>query len=291
MSIPTIALLHPGEMGAPVGQCLRVAGARVLWVASGRSQASRLRAQAAGLEQQDSLRAALAIASHVICICPPDRALETAHAVAELKFRGVYVEANALAPAATRDVGAIVAANGATFVDGGIIGLPPAAPGVCRLYLSGAQAGEVARLFEGSVLATVVLDGGIGAASALKMCYAAWNKVSLLLLATVRAVAEHDGVQQALMHEWRMPQPALANRLDHVVANARKAWRWSGEMEQIASTFSSAGVPPGLPLAAAEICRRLSAFKDRPDIRLEQVVAALTGNENGAAVASSGRAS
>jgi 3-hydroxyisobutyrate dehydrogenase-like beta-hydroxyacid dehydrogenase len=232
-----------------------------------------------------SLREALAIASHVICICPPDSAVETAHSVAKLKFRGIYVDANALAPATTRDVGAIVETNGATFVDGGIIGLPPTAPGVCRLYLSGAQAGDVARLFERSVLDTVVLDGGIGAASALKMCYAAWNKMSLLLLASVRAVAEHEGVQQALMHEWRITQPALAKRLDYSISNARKAWRWSGEMEQIASTFSSAGVPPGFPLAAAEICRRLSAFKDQSDIRLEQVVAALSGDAISGAVA------
>ena len=287
MSSAAVALLHPGEMGAPVGQCLRIAGARVLWVASGRSQASRLRGHAAGLEPQDSLRAALTIASHVLCICPPDRALETAHAVAELDLRGIYVDANALAPASTREIGAIVAANGATFVDGGINGLPPVTLGMCRLYLSGSEAAEVAQLFEGSALATVVLAGGIGAASALKMCYAAWNKISLLLLATVRAVAEHEGVQQALMHEWHTPQPALANRLGHAVANARKAWRWSGEMEQIAATFSSAGVPPDFAHAADEICRRLSAFKDRPDIRLEQVVAALSANENTAAAAAS----
>lgn len=291
MPVATIVLLHPGEMGAPVGQCLRTAGARVLWVASGRSQASRLRAQSAGLEQRDSLREALAIASHVICICPPDSAVETAQSVAKLKFRGIYVDANALAPATTLDVGAIVEANGATFVDGGIVGMPPTAPGVCRLYLSGALAGDVARLFERSALDTVVLDGGIGAASALKMCYAAWNKMSLLLLVTVRAVAEHEGVQQALMHEWRSTQPALADRLNYAISNARKAWRWSGEMEQIASTFASAGVPPGFPLAAAEICRRLSAFRDLSDIRLEQVVAALSGDANAAAVAAHGHRS
>jgi len=43
---------------------------------------------------------------------------------------------------------------------------------------------------------------------------------------------------------------------------ARKAWRWIGEMEEIAASFEAAGLPGGFHLAAAELYRRLEAFKD-----------------------------
>jgi len=43
---------------------------------------------------------------------------------------------------------------------------------------------------------------------------------------------------------------------------ARKAWRWIGEMEEIAASFQAAGLPGGFHLAAAELYRRLEGFKD-----------------------------
>ena len=49
MGDTTIGLLHPGEMGAAVGQCLAGTGHQVLWVPEGRSPATGARAAAAGL--------------------------------------------------------------------------------------------------------------------------------------------------------------------------------------------------------------------------------------------------
>jgi len=48
--MPTIGILHPGDMGSVVGACAVAAGARVLWASEGRSAGSRERAAAAGLE-------------------------------------------------------------------------------------------------------------------------------------------------------------------------------------------------------------------------------------------------
>jgi len=56
----TVGLLHPGEMGAVVGECLRAGGARVVWPSAGRSQASRQRATAADLEDLGTLAAVVA---------------------------------------------------------------------------------------------------------------------------------------------------------------------------------------------------------------------------------------
>src|SRR5438477_7458526 len=101
----TAALLHPGEMGAAVGACLVARGLRVLWVSQGRSAATRARAEAAGLEACETLDRALAAAQIVLSVCPPHGALDLARAVAEKHFRGIYVDANAVAPASAREIG------------------------------------------------------------------------------------------------------------------------------------------------------------------------------------------
>jgi 3-hydroxyisobutyrate dehydrogenase-like beta-hydroxyacid dehydrogenase len=275
MATTTICVLHPGEMGAAVGAAARAGGARALWVSAGRSGATCDRAGAAGLEDAGTLPAALAQAAVALLVCPPAAAVELAESVAAAGFRGIYVDANAISPATTRRIGDIVERAGAKFVDGGIIGPPPAKAGTTRLYLSGPASGEVAALFAGSPLGAVVLDARIGAASAMKACYAGWTKGTATLLLAIRALARHEGVEAALAEEWQRSQPNLFAQLDRAVQQSRKGWRWIAEMEEIGATFEAAGLPDGYALAAAEVCRRLDAFKDARDFALEDVVAAL----------------
>ncbi len=258
-----IALLHPGEMGAAVGACLVAGGHRVVCATEGRSAQTRTRANSAGLEDFGSLERALGAAGVVLSVCPPHGALALGREVARNRFRGVYVDVNAISPATTREVGRAVEAAGATFVDGGIVGPPPVEKNArTRLYLSGGPAREIAMLFAGSNLEAVPLEGGAGAASALKACYAGWTKGATALLAAIRALAEHEGVDAALLAEWKISQPELEKRSEVVTVQARKAWRWIGEMEEIAASFEAAGLPGGFHLAAADIYRKLEGFKD-----------------------------
>lgn len=275
MTKPTICVLHPGEMGSAVGRAARAGGARVLWSSTGRGEATRRRAAEAGLEDAGPLAAALAAAEIALSVCPPHAALELARSVAAHRFQGLFVDANAVSPETTRRVAAIVAGAGARFVDGGIVGPPPGPGSSARLYLSGEDARRVAELFAGTPLSTVVLDGPVGAASAVKMCYAAWTKGTAALILAVRAAAESEGVEAALAEEWRISQPDLFRQVDRAVAQSRKAWRWVGEMEEIAATFAAAGLPEGFHLAAAEVCRRLEPFKDARGTTIEQLVEAL----------------
>ena len=60
-------------------------------------------------------------------------------------FRGVYVDANAVAPGTARAIGDVVEAAGARFVDGGIIGPANRKPGAARIYLSGHAAARSRR--------------------------------------------------------------------------------------------------------------------------------------------------
>ena len=261
----TIGVLHPGEMGSGVGASARAAGARVLWVSEGRGAATRKRAEADGLEDVGTLARLTREAAVILSVCPPASAMDVAREVAAQRFTGIYVDGNAIAPATTRKVGDIVTAGGATFIDGGIIGPPPRKPGVTRLYLSGAGAADVATMINGGLLEAIALDGPIGAASAIKMAYAGWNKTQQALLMAVRAYAMHEGVEEALLREWTMSQPDLPKRSENAVAGtARKAWRFIGEMDELAAAFAAAGVPGAFLEAGAEVYRRLAGWKDAP---------------------------
>jgi hypothetical protein len=110
------------------------------------------------------------------------------------------------------------------------------------------------------------IDGRPGAASALKVAYAAWTKCTDALVLAIRAFADREGVERALLEEWRISQPALEKKSERAAAVAvPKAWRYVGEMREIAAAFEAAGLPPGFHQAAAEICGCLSGFKDQTD--------------------------
>jgi len=239
----------------------------VLWASAGRSPATA--ARAAGFDDAGSADQIAARADVIMSICPPHAALDVAHAVAG--FGGLFVDANAVSPATAREVGSIAGPAGG-FVDGAIIGGPPVEPGGTRLYLSGERGAEVAGLFAGSALDARVLTGGPGpasapappgAASALKMAYAAWSKGTSALILAIRALAGSEGVEDALLAEWELSQPALPARAEQAArAAAAKGWRWIAEMEEIAAAMTADGLPGGFHQAAAEIYRRSASSGD-----------------------------
>ena len=248
----TIGLLHPGEMGAAVGKCLAGAGHQVLWDPEGRSAATRERAEAAGLTGV-AMAGIIARSDVIVSVCPPHAALDVARLVTG--FRGLYLDANAVSPGTAREVAAIAEAGGASYVDGGIIGPPPLAPGNTRLYLSGPRACEVQALFGGTDVDARVVPPP-GTASAVKMAYASWTKGSAALLLAARALARAEGVEPTLMEEWGLSQPGLEKRWDAADRSAAaKGWRWVGEMEEIAAAMAAAGLPEGFHQAAAQIYR------------------------------------
>ena len=271
----TVALLHPGNMGSTIGACAATSGARVLWASERRSAASRARAEKAGLIDAETLTAAVAQSDIVLSVCPPEFATEVAVGVAAQRFQGIYLDANAISRATAEEIAKIVTKAGASFVDGGIIGSPVKKAGTTRMYLSGEKAEEIAQLFSASMLDARSIGALPGAASALKVVYAAWTKGTDALILAIRALAAHEGVDNALLEEWKISQPALENKcLRAAAAAAPKMWRYVGEMREIAEAFQAAGLPNGFHNAAAEVSERLACFKDQtePPLTVTQVL-------------------
>ncbi len=243
-----VGLLFPGEMGAAVGGAVR---GDVIWASEGRSEATARRAAEAGLRDVGTVAALAAASDVVLSLCPPAIAEEVAEQVAAQGFHGLYVEANAIAPARTERVAELLAGNRARTVDGAVIG-------DLHLYLSGGsdEVKEIAGLFAATAVTALPLEGGVGAASALKMAFGGWNKIGIALAAQAHAIARAYGVEDALAAE--------GVDVERFLRSAPRAWRWAPELEEVAETCEALGLPGGMGLGAAELYRRWDRHRDRP---------------------------
>ena len=257
-----IGFLHPGAMGISLAATAQNTGHTAYWVSAGRSADTRKRAEGNGLAELKTLQALCDACSVIICVCPPHAATETAERVLACSFEGVYADVNAISPQRARRIGQLMTDAGVTFVDGGIIGGPAWKPETTWLYLSGREADEVAACFAAGPLATEVIGDDIGRASALKMCYAANTKGTTALLCAIVAAAEAMGVREELEKQWSRHGSEFAQRtLARIRRVTAKAWRFSGEMAEIAATFEAAGLPGGFHKAARDVYERIADFK------------------------------
>jgi 3-hydroxyisobutyrate dehydrogenase-like beta-hydroxyacid dehydrogenase len=260
-----LGILHPGQMGSSVAAAAQNSGYEVYWASEGRSPQTHARAEQLGLRDAGSLAHLCEICPVLVSVCPPHASRDVAGSVAGCAFQGLYLDANAISPQRAVEIGEIVSAAGATFVDGGIIGPPAWEPGTTWLYLSGEEAGTAAACFAEGPLQAAVIGEEPGEASALKMCYAAWTKGSTALLCAILAAAGELGVWDHLRRQWARDWPGFDEQaVQRVRRVTAKAWRFSGEMDEISATFREAGLPGDFHAAAATLYRRLAGFKDAP---------------------------
>ena len=272
-----IGILHPGAMGVSIAASAINSGNQVYWASHGRSEKTRSRAEKYNLIDVGSLLGIVQNSEILISVCPPHAAEDLARSVIEEGYKGLYLDANAISPQRAKQIGQIMDANGIRFVDGGIIGGPAWTPKETWLYLSGNNANTIADCFSNGPLETKIIGYEIGRASALKMCYAAYNKGTTALLVAILATAESLGVRNELYKQWNMDDPIFSEQANRrAIRVTAKAWRFEGEMYEIASTFRDAGLPDGFHDAAAEIYNRMAGFKDANQTpRLGDVIRAL----------------
>ena len=253
-----VGLLFPGEMGAAIGTAL---AEPPLWASEGRSEATAERA--ASFEDVNSLGDLVARCGVILSVCPPAIAEETAERVGELGFAGLYVDANAVSPARMERI----AARFPRCVDGSIT-----ARTQLNMYLGGdpADVAEVEALFAvGGDVETIPLDGPIGAASALKMAFGGWNKISAALEAQAFAIARAYGLEAELAAEGVDP--------DRIPRSAGRAWRWAAEMREIGDTCAALGLPDGMARGAGELFDRWSDHRDDASVAPDRLLDELRG--------------
>ncbi|KAF8170275.1 6-phosphogluconate dehydrogenase C-terminal domain-like protein [Mycena galopus ATCC 62051] len=246
----TIAIIAAGAMGSAVAKVLTRNGIRVLTNLDNRSEATRRRAHEAGMVDA-SLKEIGSAADWVLSILPPSDAFALAEnflkeSAGSTRLAGtpapVYVDCNAVNPATVKRIATLFVGSPSKFIDAGIIGGPPHDDYNPTFYASSNEDALLDRFVKLSEygLKVSALKGegaGIGDASALKMSYAGITKGTTGLFTTMILAAHQSSpaTADALLRELGQSQPAFLKRITGVVPGmVPKAYRWVGEMEEIA---------------------------------------------------------
>ena len=259
MAVKTVAILSPGEMGAAVGEVLRESGLEVITCLEGRGEQTRRRAGECGFGIVSDLEEMAGRADLVLSILVPAEAASVARSVARAikasDARPTYADCNAVSPQTASSLEPLIIEAGGTFADAGIIGGPPRDGYAPRFYASGPGASTLAEL-DGRGIDVVHVGGGSGRASAIKMCYAAMTKGATALQTALLVAALRLGVYEELRDEFLTSQRPAFNRIEESVKRLPSvAYRWIGEMEEIAATFESVDVTPDFHRGAADVFR------------------------------------
>ena len=261
MAVKTVGIMSPGDMGSGVGGVLKRNGLTVLTALDGRSEDTRERAAEQGIEDVGSLDDLVKASDLILSILVPSEARSFAQDVAEAIVRTdadvAVADCNAISPATGIKIDEIITAAGGRFIDAGIIGGSPRTGAVPRIYASGEHASVLAEL-DGKGIKVPVLNGPVGRASGLKMCYAAITKGTSALYASTLMTAKSLGLYEDLIREMQGSQASTLAAMDGVKSISARAFRWIGEMEEIAATFEDAGAAPKIHLGAAETFQQIA---------------------------------
>ncbi|KAJ5389862.1 Dehydrogenase multihelical [Penicillium cataractarum] len=267
MRAVTVGIISIGDMGLGMAKLLQAHDYRVVTVSEGRSEHTLSRVHAANIETLPSDQALVAQADYILSIVPPRNALATAQRIAGACTQPdtvpqrdaiddvnghphrsplYFLELNATPPRLAEELAALFAVDESAtstpfvrchFLDGGIIGGPPAlvsasTPATPATPLADANPGSWKR-------PSVVLSG---AASTLKLTFAALTKgLTALSILSFSTAQREELLPELLAHldEYSPATAGLARR--GVIAMSPKAYRWEEEMRGIGEALDTQG--------------------------------------------------
>ena len=259
---PTVAVIAQGAMGAGVGGRLVERGLRVVTSLEGRSAASAKRAAEKGMiavSDQECAKADI-----FLSILPPSDALGLAEKMAAMIARSnhkpIYVDCNAVSPPTKVEIGNVIIKAGSPFVDVGIIGLPPKPNSDGPVMIvSGPESAKFMPLVDFGLNLRMV-EGPIGAASAVKMSYAGITKGITALGSMMMLASTRGGVAAELRAQLERSHPYFMQNFNRAVPEMfDKAYRFVGEMEEIADFVGEDPQAKQMYLAFADFYRRMAA--------------------------------
>ena len=259
MPISTVAILSPGAMGHAVGQRLKEHELDVITCLAGRSERTRALAEKAGIQDvatmEELVEQADLIMSMTVSAAVPGLCRQVADVIRATGTDTLFAECNAISPQLTREMEPIITNAGGRFVDVSIIGGPPRPGYSPHFYVSGSQAPNFAEVGQFG-LDVRLLDGEVGQASGIKMCYAAMTKGSWALYSQLLIAAELMGLTEPLLAEFQSGQSSVLERMTRTIPTVPpRARRWVSEMEEIRDTFDHLGLTPLLFQGVSDMYR------------------------------------
>ena len=262
MKLDTIGVMSMGDMGSGVAGVLRQNGYNVITSLENRSKDSIIRARENKITDIGSLRNLVENSDIILSILVPSQALSFAQDVASItansNLKKIFVDCNAISPKTSESINYIIQESNGIYIDGGIIGGSPRSGEKPRIYISGEYANLLEQLNTDDV-EFVNMNSNIGSASGLKMTYAAITKGTAALYAASLMTADHFDLLENLLDELKYSQPKVFDSLKSVNSISAKAFRWIGEMEEIADTFSFSNNSEKIHQGAAETFRKIAS--------------------------------
>lgn len=267
----TIGVLSIGDMGMAIAKLLVAKGFSVATNCSGRSKDTKERAKAAQVADLRLDTDLVRECDVILSIVPPRDAAATAQRIIDAmqlvtkKASPLYlIDMNAVAPSTIRAIAKRISSAQVAIelIDGSILGGPPHSAGespgtdsptaaavggwnVPSIPTSGPVKvadipGYGVRLAE--ALNVKHVGGEVGASSGLKMCFASLSKGYAAVAVQSFTTAERMGVLGPLREAMGDIVPSRVRQTeDALVGMPPKAYRWVGEMEEIARTHAEQG--------------------------------------------------
>eukprot|EP00026_Physarum_polycephalum_P012962 Phypoly_transcript_13315.p1 GENE.Phypoly_transcript_13315~~Phypoly_transcript_13315.p1 ORF type:complete len:296 (+),score=56.53 Phypoly_transcript_13315:175-1062(+) len=257
-----VALLSPGDMGHSIAMMLLKNKVDVITCLSGRSQRTKQLAEKAGIRVVDNDVTLVKEASIILSVLVPSKAGEIVdriiHACKDVTPKPLFADLNAIAPDTVKEFSTRLSAHGIDLVDGGIVGGPPRNDYNPRIYVSGKRAKEL-EILSSHGLDIRVLGDEIGQASGFKMSYAALSKGLIALGVQAFTAAKEMGVEEQFKKEMLESQPDVYNKVSKSIPSmCPKAYRWVGEMEEIAKTYQALGMTGKIYEGAADLFQMIT---------------------------------
>ncbi len=264
MSLKTIAIMSPGDMGSGIGSVLGENGFDVITCLAGRSDYTRSMAAKSDMRDVGSLDALVSEADLVLSILDPAKAVllagEVAAAMKAVGNTPPYADCNATSPATAEELNGIVSGAGAKFIDVGIIGGSPIRGRPMPMFATSGPDVALMEPLDGKAVKIVNVGAAIGTGSAIKICNGAWNKGAFALYTTVMMAAEHYGFTDILRGRLPGSQAGTVEKMDQAINRLPSlSGRYIGEMEQVAETFAAIDLPDEFHKGAAELFSILNA--------------------------------
>ncbi|MDT8758408.1 DUF1932 domain-containing protein [Sphingomonas psychrotolerans] len=208
---------------------------------------------------------ALAGAEAVLSLVTADQALAAARNYApHLTPGALWLDMNSVAPETKRDAAAAIERSGGRYVDVAVMAPVHPARRAVPLLVSGPHADAATDLLAALAFANVrTVEGGIGAASSVKMIRSVIVKGIEALTAECLLAAEAAGVRDEVLasldaSEQARPWAARADyTLDRMLVHGT---RRAAEMEEVAKTLETLGIAPEMTVGTIRRQRAIGAI-------------------------------
>jgi len=262
-----VGLISPGDMGHAIGKVMVEHGVDVITCLNGRSNRTKELAKLASIRDVGDDVTFVKESNIILSVLIPSNAHEVVDRMIEAvkiihqqnpqQTIPLFVELNPIAPETVKVFSEKLKQSNIELVDGCVIGLPPkpTAAHKTKLYVSGPRAKEVEVLRDFGLNIRYIGED-IGKASGLKMAYASFIKGVTALGTQAMVAAEAMGLSAELTQELQESQPLLLEKLNSAVPDmCPKAYRWHGELEEMASTYKNLGMTSKVYEGIADVFR------------------------------------